>query len=79
MTDAQGESMRRPSEATRAAEAREAGASHRADRPPTSEEEELADELGTDPSLAEHRREVAEHVSDMAERGAAEQGEGRVP
>jgi hypothetical protein len=43
-----------------------------ADRMPTPEEEEIADELELDPEVAEHERE-------MAERGAKQKGEGRVP
>jgi hypothetical protein len=53
------------------AEEREARAAHRADRPPTSQEDESAPEAtspGTD-----------EHFEDMAERGASEKGEGRLP
>ncbi len=71
--------MARPSDETRAAEAREAAAAHDADRSPTPEEEELADEVTNDPSSAEHRHQVGEHVREMAERGAAEEGEGRIP
>ena len=48
-----------------------------ADRPPTPDEERdadvAADELGPD-ELAE----VAEHYEEMAERGAHQQGEGRI-
>jgi hypothetical protein len=62
----------RPSPETRAAERQEALADHDADGPPTSEEEELADELEADPEVAEHER-------DMTERGARQQGEGRLP
>ena len=61
-----------PSRETRAAERDEADAPHTADRPPTGEEAELAERNPADPAVAEHERE-------MAERGAHQQGEGRVP
>ncbi len=59
-------------EATRAAERAESGVTARADRMPTPEEEELADRQPLDPDVAEHERE-------MLERGAHQEGEGRVP
>ena len=62
----------RPSDETRGAEAQEARHEHAADRPPTAEEEERAEELELDPEVAEHERE-------MAERGAHQEGEGRIP
>ena len=62
----------RPSHETRAAERAEADAEHRADHEPTPDEEAAADEQELDPTVAEHERE-------MAERGAHQQGEGRVP
>lgn len=62
----------RPSSDTREAEAREARVPGRADREPTDEEGALADEHEPDPEVAEHERE-------MAERGARQQGEGRIP
>ena len=43
-----------------------------AGRDPTPEEERLADENELDPSVAEHEEE-------MLERGAHQQGEGRLP
>ncbi|HZT67907.1 MAG TPA: hypothetical protein VFA11_19110 [Acidimicrobiales bacterium] len=61
----------RPSDATRQAEADAARADHDADRPPTSEEARRAEEHRTDPSVAEHER-------DMAERGVSQKGEGRI-
>jgi hypothetical protein len=62
----------RPSPETRAAERDEAATSPGADRPPTDEEARLADEHEPDPDVAEHEQE-------MAERGARQQGEGRIP
>jgi hypothetical protein len=62
----------RPSQATRDEEARDAGVAHEADREPTKEEAALADEHELDPETAKHERE-------MAERGANQRGEGRVP
>ena len=62
----------RPSPETREAEREEATAAHEADAPPTAEEAARADELELDPEVAEHERE-------MAERGAHQEGEGRIP
>jgi hypothetical protein len=62
----------KPSPETRAAEREEAGAEHDADRAPTSDEEAVADELDVDP-------EVAANYEEMAERGADQKGEGRIP
>ena len=62
----------RPSAETRDAEHDEAGAPHDADRAPTREEEEAAERNPLDP-------ETAEHFEEMAERGANQKGEGRVP
>jgi hypothetical protein len=62
----------RPSGETREAEAREAKTPAQADREPTPEESALADEHELDP-------EVAEHAQEMAERGANQKGEGRLP
>jgi hypothetical protein len=72
MTDA------RPSKETRAEEEREARAPHVADRPPTPEEEELADESANDPEAVAVQADVAEHEREMAKRGANQQGEGRI-
>ena len=55
-----------------AAERAEAEIHAGADRMPTPDEEAAADELEVDP-------EAAEHYEEMAERGAREQGEGRIP
>ena len=62
----------RPTQKTRDAEAHEANAEHDADRDPTPEEAEIADSLEPDADVAEHERE-------MAERGAHQKGEGRLP
>jgi hypothetical protein len=69
----------RPSKQTREAEAHEARAPHEADRPATPEEEELADEMANDPESIRAQGEVGEHLREMAERGAAAEGEGRIP
>jgi hypothetical protein len=61
----------RPSPDTRDEERREAQSAHDADREPTADEEAIADELELDPAVAEHERE-------MAERGAHQEGEGRI-
>ena len=61
-----------PNDSTRAAERDEANRQGQADRMPTPEEEAIADDLELDPTVAEHERE-------MAERGAHQEGEGRLP
>lgn len=61
-----------PTERTQEFEAADARRQGSADRMPTPEEETEADHL---PPL---RPEVAEHFEEMAERGANQQGEGRV-
>ena len=61
-----------PNPETRAAERNEAGRQGQADRMPTPEEAAIADDLEVDPEVAEHERE-------MAERGAHQEGEGRLP
>ena len=62
----------RPSSETREAEAREARRAPEADREPTRDEEQAAE--GND--LPES---VVEHEKEMAERGAHQKGEGRIP
>jgi hypothetical protein len=62
----------RPSSETRAAERDEAQRPAGADREATSEEAARADEWELDPDVAEHERE-------MIQRGAHQQGEGRLP
>ena len=60
------------SDATKEAEAEEAGAPHVAGAPAGAEDEELTEDREVDPEVREHYRE-------MTEIGAAEEGEGRVP
>ncbi len=62
----------RPSRKTRRSEEREARRPAGADRGPTDEEARVAGEHRPDASVAEHER-------DMTERGARQQGEGRIP
>jgi hypothetical protein len=62
----------RPSDRTRATEDEDARTPARADREPTSDEENVADRLELDP-------EVTKHYEEMTERGANQEGEGRVP
>ena len=62
----------RPDPDTRAAEREDAQRKAGADREPTAEETARADERDLDPEVAEHERE-------MAERGAKQKGEGRLP
>lgn len=64
---------------TRTAEAQDALAGHQADRMPTAEEEELADESAGDPGISGDQRAVADHYREMAERGVDQRGEGRIP
>jgi hypothetical protein len=61
----------RVEDATRTEEEREAGAAHKADRPPTAEEEAAADSNTLDPDVAAHERE-------MGRRGADVKGEGEI-
>jgi hypothetical protein len=58
-------------DATRAEDAREGGAPHAADRPPTPEEEAAADGNTLDP-------EVSEHEQEMDKIGAEVKGEGQI-
>ena len=62
----------RPSDATRNAEREDAATKSHADREPTEDEERRAESTKPDP-------EVAEHYEEMAERGANQKGEGRLP
>jgi hypothetical protein len=66
------DSPTRPTPPTRDAERQEAEAEHEADREPTPEEAAIAESLELDPDVVEHERE-------MAERGAHQEGEGRIP
>jgi len=62
----------RVDEETRGAERRDAEVPHRADRPPTADEERIADDLPpADP-------EVAAHYEEMSEIGASLRGEGEI-
>jgi hypothetical protein len=61
-----------PSKATRDEEERQAQHSHDAGQGPTPDEEALADANTASPAVAEHEEE-------MLERGASQQGEGRLP
>ncbi|HEY5013602.1 MAG TPA: hypothetical protein VIK61_12985 [Acidimicrobiia bacterium] len=63
---------KRPSDATREFESEDAHTEAGADRAPTSDEEKSAETNELDPK-------VAEHYEEMAERGANQQGEGRLP
>ena len=71
--DEQRRKATRPNDATRQAEGKEASADHRADRPPTDDEERRAEEVS-----AEVGPETGEHFSEMIEIGAENQGEGRI-
>jgi hypothetical protein len=62
----------RPSDATKAAERAEADTRAGADRMPTEDEARIAEEQSIDDD-------VREHAKDMAERGARQKGEGRIP
>lgn len=56
---------------TRDADQADASAAHEADRPPTEDEERVADAQDLDPKVAESYKEAAE-------RGADAKGEGRI-
>jgi hypothetical protein len=60
----------RPSDVTRAEEARQAGKSHDAGREPTPDEEAVAERQSVDPATREAEEE-------MLERGAHQKGEGK--
>jgi hypothetical protein len=62
----------RPSDETRAAERDDAQRSAGADRQPSQDEEKRAEQHDLDP-------EVVEHEQEMADRGAKQKGEGRLP
>lgn len=62
----------KPDQQTRNAERLDAQTHAGADRMPTPEEEQVADSLDVDPD-------AAEHYEEMAERGAQQKGEGRIP
>jgi hypothetical protein len=62
----------RPSAETREAELADARTKPHADREPTADEERLAEGHELDPD-------VSEHAEEMAQRGADQEGEGRLP
>jgi len=62
----------RPNDATKAAERDDAKRSAGSDRLPTEDEEREAERQSIDDDVREHER-------DMAERGARQEGEGRIP
>jgi hypothetical protein len=62
----------RTTDRTREAEHEEARTPAHADREPTEEEAKLAESTPLDPKVSEHEKE-------MAERGARQKGEGRLP
>lgn len=62
----------KPSNETRQADEASAGTEHKPDRMPTNEEEQATQ--GKKPSSS-----TAEHYKEMAEKGANQKGEGRVP
>ena len=63
----------KPNDQTRAFEAEDARTAHEPDKQPTEDEEAAAERAGdVDPK-------VAESYEEMAERGAKQKGEGRVP
>ncbi len=62
----------RPSDRTRETEREDARRRAGADRAPTADEEKSAERADADPD-------VAQHYEEMAERGANQKGEGRLP
>jgi len=62
----------RPDEQTKEADRAAVDAPHTADEEPTAEEERAAEQARTS-------AETSEHYEEMAETGAAQQGEGRIP
>jgi hypothetical protein len=66
-----------PDEATEQAERDDAQQAHRADRPGSPEEDQAADEATAGLSKDDRER-VREHEREMAERGAEQQGEGKI-
>jgi hypothetical protein len=66
-----------PDGSTRETERSEAGKSHTADRPPTSEEDAAAERERAE-SDPDDRKDVAEHHEEMTELGAQVKGEGEI-
>ena len=62
----------RPDEQTKQADRAAVDAPHGADEEPTAEEERRAEQARMSP-------ETPEHYEEMAEKGAAQEGEGRIP
>ena len=62
----------KPSDATRQADEASAATEHESDRMPTNSEVKAADDLKPNP-------ETAKNYKEMAERGAHQKGEGRIP
>lgn len=71
MDDMSDQTGTNPSDETRATEQAEANAPHRADRPPTAEEEKAAP--------GQPSSETEKNYDEMAKRGAAVKGEGELP
>jgi hypothetical protein len=67
----------RPDADTRQSERAQASAAHTADRAPTPDEEADA-QRGADGLPADEKARVAEHYQEMAERGAHQEGEGKI-
>lgn len=65
-----------PDKTTEEDELAEASTVHDADRPPTKDEERLAEESRE--RYADDAESVAEHERSMGEKGANEKGEGRI-
>lgn len=63
-----------PSEATAQADQQESASEHRADRPPTSEEEQAAERARKDVDTEK----VGESYQEMAKLGTEQKGEGRI-
>ena len=66
----------KPSSSTREAEREEASAAHVADRAASPDEEQAADQARED--LSAELESVGEHYEEMTERGAHQEGEGRI-
>lgn len=69
----------RPDEATREAEAHEARSDHDPGDVASRDDAEAAERALEDPDLTGDQAEVGRHVTEMNERGAHQDGEGRIP
>jgi hypothetical protein len=67
-----------PSAATEAAEEQAFNRAHQAGRGPSDDEAEAAERAAQDPALSGDQAEVAEHYREMTERGANQEGEGKI-